>query len=89
MKKGMITVEWYDANQRDFQTFLINDFKDMKPKDIFIKKTTYGKLIAINDFAVLIQHEEDDYETDVKDCTAIPRCWIIKPRRLKQLQIKK
>jgi len=79
----LIKVEWLDACQREYQNYIIYDLKDFKVEDILIKQTTYGKFIAMNDDVVLIQHEEDNYSPDEKECTAIPRSWIVKPKKLR------
>ena len=85
MINKIIAVKWYDANQRDFT---LEQLGNMKTNDMLVTQTTFGKLIGITKDIVVIQHEEDDYSVETKDCTVIPRSWIRTPRKLRDERMK-
>ena len=82
MVKGLIKVEWLDANQSTLQKEFINNLKAKDSgKELLFINTTYGKLGPVLKDVVVIIHEESNNSCDV-DVTIIPRKWIISPRGL-------
>lgn len=77
----LIEVIWLDACQREFT---LQEIDELDTETILVTQKTYGKLIAMNNDLILLEHEEDNYDREEKECSAIPRSWILKPRRLKK-----
>lgn len=82
----IIEVKWSDASQREYT---LQEIDELITRDILVEQTTYGKLIVISDDLILLQHEEDNYSIEEKECTAIPRSWIICPKSLRDKRMLK
>lgn len=82
----IIEVKWSDASQREYT---LQEIDELITRDILVEQTTYGKLIVIGDDLILLQHEEDNYSIEEKECTAIPRSWIIYPKSLRDKRMLK
>lgn len=76
----LLKVEWLDACQKDLDTDYIESLTS--GKELLVVNTTYGKLFKVLEHVIIIEHEHSDNKEHI-DCTIIPRCWIIKPKRLK------
>ncbi len=82
-------VKWYDACQTVIDSSIVKIIKkkEMIGRELLVIKETTGKLFAVLEDVVILEHETSDDCEDV-DATIIPRWWIISPERLRSTKMK-
>jgi len=75
-----IEVEWKDACSKELETDALKYYEG-DGTELLETNKTYGKLFKVLDKVIIIITEESS--TSNTEITVIPRCWIVKPKRLK------